>query len=344
VNEDQTVGRILITGASGFVGTNLASLLTRRGHELWALDRAPSIAAPPLVSPAFARRFSWERFDEIPWHELDAVVHLAGKAHDTQNSSDPQSYFTINVGLTERITQRLLAIEFARPVRFVLFSSVKAVADSVEGELTEATEPAPRTPYGQSKLAAEKIVLAAAAAHPRTLASYILRPCMIHGPGNKGNLNLLYNLARKGVPWPLGAFDNRRSFASIDNVCEVVESLLSGRPAPGIYQLADDEAISTNELITLIAGTLGRQPRIVKVPVRCVRLAARLGDLVGLPLNSERLRKLTESYVVANLQIKQTLGWQTMPLSTRDGLRRTLASFAAHDPQTRPPASQAPAA
>lgn len=336
------MGRILITGASGFVGTNLSASLTRRGHELWALDRAPATAVPQPTAPAFARHFTWERLDEIPWQELDAVVHLAGKAHDTQNSSDPQSYFTINAGLTERITQRLLATEFAQPVRFLLFSSVKAVADSVEGVLTEATEPAPLTPYGQSKLAAEKIVLAAAAAYPRRLASYILRPCMIHGPGNKGNLNLLYNLARKGIPWPLGAFDNRRSFLSIGNLCAVVEALLSGSPAPGIYQLADDEAISTNELIALIAQTLGRQPRIMKLPACGVRLIARLGDRVGLPLNSERLQKLTESYVVANLKIKQTLGWQAMPISTRDGLRQTLASFATPAAGARPPVIQPP--
>ncbi len=338
------MGRILITGASGFVGANLATSLTRHGHALWALDRAPATAVPQPSAPTFARHFTWERLDEIPWHELDAVVHLAGKAHDTQNSSDPQSYFTINAGLTERITQRLLATEFAQPVRFLLFSSVKAVADSGEGVLTEATEPAPLTPYGQSKLAAEKIVLAAAAAHPRRLASYILRPCMIHGPGNKGNLNLLYNLARKGIPWPLGAFDNRRSFVSIGNVGAVVEALLSGSPAPGVYQLADDEAISTNELIALIAQTLGRQPRIMKLPASGVRLIARLGDRVGLPLNSERLQKLTESYVVANLKIKQTLGWHAMPISTRDGLRQTLTSFATPAAGARPPVTQPPAA
>lgn len=334
------MGRILITGASGFVGTNLSASLTRHGHELWALDRAPATGAPQPSALGFARRFTWERLDEIPWQGLDAVVHLAGKAHDTRNSSDPQSYFTINAGLTERITQHLLATEFARPVRFLLFSSVKAVADSVQGVLTEATEPAPLSPYGQSKLAAEKIVLAAATANPQRLAGYILRPCMIHGPGNKGNLNLLYNLVRKGIPWPLGAFDNRRSFLSIGNLAAVVEALLSGSPAPGIYQLADDDPISTNELIALIAQTLGRQPRIMKLPAGGVRLIARLGDRIGLPLNSERLQKLTESYVVANFKIKQTLGWQAMPVATRDGLRRTLASFAAPAAALRPPATQ----
>ena len=94
---------------------------------------------------------------------------------------------------------------------------------------------------------------------------YILRPCMIHGPGNKGNLNLLYNVVRKGIPWPLGAFENRRSFTSIDNLCYVVEGLLTKEVASGIYHMGDDEALSTNELITLMCRALERKPHIWKI-------------------------------------------------------------------------------
>ena len=91
---------------------------------------------------------------------------------------------------------------------------------------------------------------------------FILRPCMIHGPGNKGNLNLLYKVVSKSIPWPLGAFDNRRSFTSIDNLCFVIDRLISEKSRPGVYHIADDEPLSTNELIEVICETMGRKARI----------------------------------------------------------------------------------
>jgi nucleoside-diphosphate-sugar epimerase len=194
------------------------------------------------------------------------------------------------------------------------------------------------TPYGQSKLEAERIVTAAAESHPGLILPYLLRPCMIHGPGNKGNLNLLYSLVRKGIPWPLGAFDNRRSFVSIDNVCHVVEALLdhdtptrdtpTRDTPPGTYNLADDEPISTNRLIGLIAEALGRKPHVWRCPAPLVRAAAMAGDRLRLPLNRERLQKLTESYVVSNRKIKTALGWDRFPLAAEEGISRTLRSFA----------------
>jgi nucleoside-diphosphate-sugar epimerase len=155
---------------------------------------------------------------------------------------------------------------------------------------------------------------------------------MIHGPGNKGNLNLLYSLVRKGIPWPLGAFDNRRSFVSIDNVCHVVEALLdhdtpTHDTPPGTYNLADDEPISTNRLIGLIAEALGRKPHVWRCPAPLVRAAAMAGDRLRLPLNRERLQKLTESYVVSNRKIKAALGWDRFPLAAEEGISRTLRSF-----------------
>ena len=94
---------------------------------------------------------------------------------------------------------------------------------------------------------------------PKNKQVYILRPCMIHGPGNKGNLNLLYNVVKKGIPWPLGDFDNRRSFTSIDNLCYVIEGLLNQYVPTGIYHMGDDEALSTNELIGIMCEAMGKK-------------------------------------------------------------------------------------
>ena len=156
---------------------------------------------------------------------------------------------------------------------------------------------------------------------------YILRPCMIHGAGNKGNLNLLYNVVKKGIPWPLGAFENRRSFTSIDNLCYVVEGLLTKDVPGGIYHMGDDEAMSTNELITIICEVMGKKSRIWKINRGIMEGCAGIGTLFHLPLNTERLRKLTENYVVSNAKIKRALGIDKMPVTAKEGLIKTIRSF-----------------
>ncbi|MFN6191188.1 MAG: NAD-dependent epimerase/dehydratase family protein [Planctomycetia bacterium] len=314
--------KILITGGSGFVGTNLAAYLAARGHELVAVGRDRRGAT------VFSNLFTWDQLDRIDWAGVDAVIHLAGKAHDTRNTTSPQAYFDVNVGLTQIIVDACVRSGGTGPKAFVLFSSVKAVADRVDDMLCEDAVPSPHTPYGKSKLEAEKVVRTAFAGESSATRSYILRPCMIHGPGNKGNLNRLYRIVQQGVPWPFGAFENRRSFASIGNVCAAVEALLATHAPAGVYQVADDEPLATNDVVRLIAESLDREPRIWRVPASLVRAVARTGDLLHLPLDSERLKKLTESYVVSNEKLKHALAWQRMPVEARDGLRQTLASFA----------------
>ena len=156
---------------------------------------------------------------------------------------------------------------------------------------------------------------------------YILRPCMIHGPGNKGNLNLLYNLSQKGLPWPLGAFKNKRSFCSIDNILFVVQQLIEKDIEPGIYQVADDEALSTNGVISLMASSQNKKAKIWNIPIKLIKAIAKTGDFLHLPLDSERLKKLTESYVVSNQKIKKALGIKKMPVTAEDGFKKTFESF-----------------
>ena len=117
---------------------------------------------------------------------------------------------------------------------------------------------------------------------------YILRPCMIHGPGNKGNLNLLFKIQQKGLPWPLGAYENKRSFCSIDNLLFVIQQLIDQNIEPGIYQVADDEALSTNELIKIMAAAQNRNAKIWHIPAGIIDTFARFGGFVKLPLNTER--------------------------------------------------------
>ncbi|KAA5001345.1 NAD-dependent epimerase/dehydratase family protein [Bacteroides fragilis] len=314
---------ILISGMHGFIGSNFIGALKDK-HTLYGLD---------IVFPAkeeVVTTFSWREIapTSFPMQNLpqfDAIIHLAGKAHDTKNQSAAQSYFDINTGLTQKIFDFFLE---SSAKKFIFFSSVKAAADSVVGDmLTEDVIPAPVGAYGESKIKAEEYIKEHLEYSTTEKQVYILRPCMIHGPGNKGNLNLLYNVVKKGIPWPLGDFDNRRSFTSIDNLCYVIEGLLNQDVPTGIYHMGDDEALSTNELIAIMCEAMEKQPRIWKMNKRFMEACAGLGTLFHLPLNTERLRKLTENYVVSNAKIKAVLGIDKLPVTAKEGLMKTIRSF-----------------
>ncbi|MDC1416916.1 NAD-dependent epimerase/dehydratase family protein [Flavobacteriaceae bacterium] len=294
--------KISITGATGFVGNNLQNYL-KSLHEL------------KYVS---IRYTSNQKFDL----KTNAVIHLAGKAHDLKKVSNPQSYYDANFELTKQLFDAFL---LSKATVFIFMSTVKAVADTIDGILTEDRAANPITHYGISKQQAEQYILSQEL--PEGKRIYILRTCMIHGSGNKGNLNLLYQLVSKGLPWPLGAFENQRSFCSIDNLCFVIKELLSQQNIPsGIYNVADDASLSTNELILLIGVSQNKQARIFHVPKGLIGGLAKLGDYLHLPLNSERLQKLTESYVVSNQKIVSAIG-KYLPIASKEGLLKTFHSF-----------------
>lgn len=315
--------KILITGIHGFVGSNLVNAL-KKEHTLYGVD----IVAP--VKEGVEKTFSWKDVDDDAIPPMDAIIHLAGKAHDTKNRAAAQVYFDVNTGLTQKIYDYFLKSEAKR---FIFFSSVKAAADKVPGDvLTEEVVPAPKGPYGESKIKAEEYILKNEALRTKNEESaskrvFILRPCMIHGPGNKGNLNLLYGVVSKGIPWPLGAFENRRTFTSIDNLCFVVEGLLTKNVQSGIYHMADDEALSTNELIEVMCEAMGKKAHIWKINRSLMEGVASIGTTLHLPLNEERLGKLTENYVASNAKIKKALGIERMPVRAKDGLKKTILSF-----------------
>ena len=326
--------KILITGIHGFVGSMLVQALSKK-HVIFGLD----IIAPQKDGVKFT--FGWNHLDtkEIP--NVDAIIHLAGREHDTKNQSAAETYFKVNTDLTKKIYDYYLK---SSAKKFIFFSSVKAAADRVEGEfLTEECIPTPVGPYGESKIAAENYIIEKFA--PEALKRpfhnftdedavvdgkkvYIMRPCMLHGPGNKGNLNLLYGVVKKGIPWPLGAFENRRSFTSIGNLQEVINGLLTKDVPSGIYHMGDDEALSTNELIEVICSALGKKAHIWNIPRGLMNGFAKIGDVLHLPLNTQRMQKLTENYVVSNAKIKAALGIKEMPVRAKDGLRETIKSFA----------------
>jgi nucleoside-diphosphate-sugar epimerase len=296
------MNNVLITGCSGFVGKNLLPYLENLNFK--AFGASLKVAPKPDLT------------------YIDSIVHLAGKAHDLKNVAVSDEYYSINFDLTKDIYDSFLK---SKANKFIFISSVKASADLVEGELKESDIPNPITHYGKSKLMAEEYILNQPLPYGKSY--YILRPCMIHGPGNKGNLNLLYKLISKGIPYPLAAFENKRSFLSIENLCFVIRELLELDDIPsGIYNVADDEALSTNELIKLIAKASDRKPKLWEINPVLIRTIAKLGDKLKLPLTTERLNKLTENYIVDNTKIKNALG-KEFPVRASDGIIKTITSF-----------------
>lgn len=294
--------KIAITGASGFVGKNIIDSL-KENYQLISL----SVRYKPNQSFEFNEQ---------------VIIHLAGKAHDLKKVSKPSEYYEANFELTKQLFDSFLKSEASV---FIFMSTVKAVADEVFDVLTEETSPNPKTHYGIAKQRAESYILSKNI--PKEKRVYILRPCMIHGPKNKGNLNVLYQFVSKGLPWILGSFDNKRSFLSIDNLCFVINEIIEREEIPsGIYQLADNEALSTNDLVKILGTSLNRKISIWNIPTFLIKYLAKLGDVLYLPINSERLQKLTENYIVSNRKIIRAIG-KDLPVSAKEGLIKTFQSF-----------------
>jgi nucleoside-diphosphate-sugar epimerase len=289
---------IFLTGSSGFVGTTFLNYFNNCNIQTFV------------------------RGKESNFDNAEIIIHLAGKAHDLKNTSNPEEYYQVNTELTKKVFDAFLTSDAKV---FITLSSVKAVADEVQGELTEEHIPNPITHYGKSKLLAEHYILSKEI--PEGKRVYLLRPCMVHGPGNKGNLNLLYQLVYKGLPWPLGAFENKRSFCSIDNLMFIIKEIIEREDIPsGVYNVSDDAALSTNEVISILAESQNKKPNIWMVSKGLIQAAAKIGNLLKLPLNEERLHKLTDSYIVSNQKIKLAIG-KSLPVSSKEGLLKTFKSF-----------------
>lgn len=289
---------IFLTGSSGFVGLNLREIL----------------------APSF-KFILYQKGTSIKITQ-DIIIHLAGKAHDFRKTANPSEYYQANTELTKTVFDAFLDSDAKV---FITLSSVKAVADEVVDVLTEEHIPNPITHYGKSKLLAEQYILSKGIQKGKKI--YILRPCMIHGPGNKGNLNLLYKLISKGIPWPLGAFENKRSFCSVDNLIFIIKELIESEHIPsGVYNVSDDDALSTNDVISILAESKNKKIKIWKASKCVIQSLAILGDILQLPLTTDRLKKLTEPYVVSNQKIISAIG-KDLPVSAKDGLLKTFKSF-----------------
>lgn len=319
--------RVVVTGASGFVGRHLCERLVARGDVVHALVRRADVALPDGVVPV-SGALDNERALVAAFAGATHVAHCAGRAHVLhEREGDPaEAFHRVNVDGTRRVAA---AAATAGVRRVVALSSIGAVRTASERVVDDATAPAPDTPYGRSKLAGEEALFAVAA---RTgLEAVVLRPAMVYGPAMRGNPLRLFDLVARGRPLPLGGVRNRRSTCWIGHLVDAVDVTLD---APGIagerFAVADAEHPSTPALVRAIADALGVRARLVPVPPRLFRLAGRAGDLLArlgpFPLTSDAVDRLLGSLEVDASRLERTTRWRRAT-SLADGLAATAAWY-----------------
>ena len=306
--------KILLTGATGFVGRVAARTLESRGHSVRAALRAPrtGLTFESVVVGEVGPETDWSRALE----GVETVVHLAARVHVMRDDADGVIEFErVNTEGTLHLA-RAAAVAGAR--RFVFVSSIKVNGEATTGRPFRADdEPHPGDAYARSKYAAERGLLEIGGIEP-----VIIRPPLVHGPGAKGNLARFCRLARSGWPVPLGGISNRRDLVGVENLANLIERCVWHPAAAGqVFLASDGEALSTPELYRLIAEALGRQARMVKVPVTLMRALA--GPL-GLGAEIDRL---TESLELDITKTRELLGWEP-PVSAAAGIADMARAFA----------------
>jgi len=311
---------ILITGITGFIGRNIVNYFSGNdeikiyGHSR-DIQRAKSLFSPGNVE--FISELSREELDN---NQIEMIIHLAGIAHDLSGHYRPEDYELVNNIGTRKLYDQFID---AQASIFVFVSSIKAVVDHFNSMVDEDINANPTSAYGISKLKAEQYIKQHKGYNKK---NYILRPCMVHGPGNKGNLNLLYKFVRSGIPYPLGAFENQRSFLSIENFCFVISAIINNQLSPDTYFLSDEKPIATNELVRLIGRAVGKNIQILKIPKPLINLLASIGSVFHLPFRRSNISKLTENLIVSNKKLLLNLN-SNLPVSAEEGLLKTIKSF-----------------
>ncbi|MGC5746501.1 NAD-dependent epimerase/dehydratase family protein [Chryseobacterium sp. NFX27] len=296
---------IAVLGGSGFVGRNLMKLRLMNAE----------------IQTVSLRNIYWKEAVGL----ADIMINLVGKAHDHEGTVSEEDYSFANVELVKEIFDTFTKSD----ARLLIHVSSIAAVEEFESEepLKEESICNPFSLYGKTKRQAEEWLLQQIL--PENKKVIILRPPMIHGPGDKGNLGLLYKIISKGLPYPLASFDNSRSFLSVDNFCFFISEIIKNENEmeTGIYHICDDEPVSTKEIINIIKKITNKKTPNLSIPKIFIQGIGRVGDILPLPINTKRLKKMTGSLIVSNEKIKKALKITTLPASAHEGLENTIKSF-----------------
>ncbi len=317
---DQMKKKILITGVTGFVGKNLLHYFRDTIHyEITGVSRKKSKlkGLNSLLDYGISYK---DLFNQNK--SYDCVIHLAGQVIKiSENQSSDKLYREANFELTKKIYKHFLNNDDSK--KFIFLSSIHVLTEVPDCVIDEDYVPEPFTPYGRSKFEAEQYI---ESTNHTGKNIYILRPTMIHGPGNKGNLKSLYDYLNSGLPYLFGAANNKRSFLSIENLCFVIKEIIDNDIESGLYHIADDEPTETLELIDKISAISGKKTRKYNIPLSILRVFAILGNYLPIPFDIHRYGKLTTDFVVKNDKIKQAIG-KPLPITAEEGMTRTIKSF-----------------
>lgn len=294
--------KTIILGSSGFIGQNL-------------IKRNPNSEGVSLRDGNWKNQIS----------DAEVIINLVGKAHDHKGTATEQDFRYANVDLAKEIFNEFLK---SNAKLLIHISSIAAQEEFESSKpLKEENQCHPFSSYGKTKREAEEWLLQQNLPEKKKLI--ILRPPMVHGEGDKGNLGLLYKLISKGIPYPLASFDNKRSFISIDNFSYFINQIIENKELleNGIYHISDDEAVSTKEIIEIIKKVKNNNTLNLSLPKVLVKFLAKIGDIIPLPLNTKRLKKMTGDLEVSNQKIKNALGITQLPISAKKGIEITIKSF-----------------
>ena len=314
--------KILITGATGFIGQALSASLLKDGHDVFALVREKTDILQSSVKQVVIGDLSQldSTLEENAFKGIDVVIHTAARVHVMNDTAgDPLAEFRkINLEATMALARKAAG---AGVNRFVFISSIK-----VNGEMTNLGEPftaadvpRPVDPYGVSKAEAELALLELS--KTSELDVVIIRPVLVYGPGVKANFRSLMKWLSKGVPLPLGRLYNKRSLVALDNLVDLIITCIDHPGAVNqVFLVSDGEDLSTTELLRRIGQALGRPARLLPVPAWMISLAA---TLVG---KRDMSMRLLGSLQVDITKTRDLLGWAP-PVSVDEALQKTAQSF-----------------
>lgn len=310
--------RVLVTGATGFVGTVLCEVLADAGCTVRAALRQQRILPPSVSESIVVGDIGAVTEWRAALRGVDAIIHAAARAHVLGDSAaNADRYMESNARSTLRLAQTAAQ---AGVRRFVLLSSIKVNGEGTTSRPYGAADvPAPQDAYGRSKLAAESALAQIAATTGMETVS--VRPPLVYGSGVRANFLRLLSWVDHGRPLPFGAIDNRRSLISVWNLCDLLLRVVQTSTAPARVCLASDgEDLSTPDLIRRIAATMNRRVHLLPVPVTLLRLG---GAITG---KGAEIARLCGSLVVDSSSTCRELSWSP-PLTLDEGLRRTVAWY-----------------